>query len=398
MRIILVNKYWYGRAGAETVVLMTKKLLESAGHQVEVFGMNHPLNLFSNKYFVDFVDYDNMSIWQKPKFGLRSIYNFQAKKNFLELIKDFKPDVIHFHNIYHQLSCSIIEAAHEQNIKTVMTLHDYKFISPNYSLFNHGRIDESCSGGNYYRCILNNCLGNFGESLMATIEAYFVDAKGFKKMIHTYISPSKFLMDKFIKAGFDAKNILQISNALPADEFKMSHGDLGYVAYVGRLSSEKGLKYLLASAEILSDIHFKIVGSGPELMQLESKVNEKKLTNVEFVGQKTGAELESLITGARLLVLPSIWYENAPLSILEAKARGKIVVASDIGGISEMLPKELLVVPADHMALTNKIKAWFEKDDSTRQAMAERLYGQVNEENRPEIYLQKILKVYSENE
>lgn len=398
MRIILVNKYWYARAGAETVALLTKKLLESAGHQVEVFGMNHPQNLFSNKYFVDFVDYDHLSIWQKPKFGLRSIFNFQAKKNFLALIKEFKPDVIHFHNIYHQLSCSIIEAAHEQKIKTVMTLHDYKFISPNYSLFNHGQIDESCSGGNYYRCILNNCLGSFGESLMATIEAYFVDAKGFKKMIHKYISPSKFLMNKFIKVGFGEKNILQLSNALNSDQFKMSHGDLGYVAYVGRLSSEKGLSYLLSAAEILSDIHFKIIGSGPEREELERIVSEKKLVNVEFVGQKTGAELESLITGARLLVLPSVWYENAPLSILEAKARGKVVVASDIGGIAEMLPRELLVSPADHLALAGRIKEWFDKDDSTRQAMSERLFGQVNEENRPEIYLQKLLKVYSENE
>ncbi len=396
MKIILVNKFWYARAGAEIVALLTKKLLESAGHEVQVFGMNHPQNIFTNKYFVDFVDYNNLSILQKPKFGLRSIYNQQAKKNFLALIRDFKPDVVHFHNIYHQLSCSVIEAAHEQKIKTVMSLHDYKFISPNYSLYNHGHVDESCSGGNYYRCILNNCLENFGESLTATLEAYFVDAKGYKQMVDKYISPSKFLRNKFINAGFDSEKIDQISNALPAGEFKMSHGDLGYVAFVGRLSDEKGLKYLMSAAELLTDIHFKIVGEGPERVELEKIIDNKKLANVELVGRKSGSELESLITGARMFVLPSVWYENAPLSILEAKARGKIIIASDIGGISEMLPKELLVKPADHIALSEKIREWFEKDDAALQAMGERLYGQVNEENRPEIYLEKLLKVYSE--
>ncbi len=396
MKIVLVNKFWYARGGAEKIALLTKELLEKAGHQVKIFGMNHPDNLFSNKYFTDFVDYKNLGLLAKIKFGARVIYNAQAKKNFEKLLSDFAPDVVHFHNIYHQLSCSVIEAVAEKKIKSVMTLHDYKFISPNYNLYHHGKISECGVNGKYYQCLLSDCMENFSDSLLATLEAYFVAWKGYKNMINKFISPSNFLRDKFVKAGFIAKNILYLPNAIENNNFKMNSGDLDYVAYVGRLSSEKGLKYLLGAAGKLSSIRFVIVGDGPQRAELEKIKNANQLDNVEFVGQKSGVELQSLIAGARLLVLPSVWYENAPLSILEAKAHGKIVVASDIGGISEILPKELLVKPADAIILAQKIDEWFNKNETERQSMSERLFGQASAENRPEIYLQRLLKIYSD--
>ena len=275
-------------------------------------------------------------------------------------------------------------------------LADYKFISPNYNLYHHGQVSECGVDGKYYQCLLNNCLENFSDSLLATLEAYFVAGKGYKNMINKYLSPSNFLRAKFVKAGFDEKNILYLPNAITDNNFKMSSGDLDYVAFVGRLSDEKGLKYLLGAAGKLSNIRFVIVGDGPQRVELEKIKNDNQLNNVEFVGQKNGVELDSLIAGARLLVLPAVWYENAPLSILEAKAHGKIIVASDIGGISEMLPKELLVKPADEVALSQKIDEWFNKNETDRQAMSERLFGQASAENRPEIYLQRLLKVYSE--
>jgi len=395
MRIVLVNKFWYLRGGAEKVALVTKELLEKAGHQVEIFGMNHPKNLFTNKYFTDFIDYNQTSFWQKIKFGFRAIYNFQAKRNFAKLLDDFKPEVVHFHNIYHQLSCSIIAVAKKRKIKTVMTLHDYKFISPNYSLFHHGQVAQECVGGKYYRCILNNCMENRAESLLATIEAYFVDIMRYKKMIDIYLSPSEFLRAKFIAAGFLPDKIEQVCNPLPESEFKTNHTDKNYIAYVGRLSKEKGVGFLLSAAKNLPNIQFKIIGDGPEKLDLEQKSRNDKLANVEFVGEKHGAELAELISDARLLVVPSVWYENSPMSIIEAKARAKIVVAFSIGGISELLPAELLVEPQDVLGLTKKIKEWFEASSSKRQEVGMNLQIEAQIENGAENYLKKILEVYS---
>ncbi|MCX6780152.1 MAG: glycosyltransferase [Candidatus Magasanikbacteria bacterium] len=394
MKIVLVNKFWYSRGGAEKVAILTKELLEQAGHTVEVFGMRHPDNIFDNKYFTDFIDYNSASLWQKIKFGARAIYNKQAATNFEKLLQDFQPDVVHFHNIYHQLSCSIIAVAHRLKIKTVMTLHDYKLISPNYNLFHHGDVSQECIGGKYYRCLMHNCMENRSESVLATIEAYFVDLIGYKKMINKYLSPSEFLRTKFLSAGFEDKQIEVLPNPLRAGEF-ISQVAMGeYVGYIGRLAPEKGLDYLLAAAELLPEINFKIAGSGPSEKYLSNLIEKNKISNVEFVGQKHGADLQSFIMHSRIMVVPSVWHENAPMSVVEAKAHGKVVVAFAMGGISEILPAELLVKPKDVTELSQKIKTWFNSSSEKLSDMGQCLQLQAKQNNSPEIYLDRLLKVY----
>ena len=394
MKIVLVNKFWYSRGGAEKVAILTKELLEQAGHTVEVFGMRHKDNLFANKYFTDYIDYNEASFWQKIKFGLRAIYNPQAAENFAKLLEDFQPDVVHFHNIYHQLSCSIIGVAKKMNIKTVMTLHDYKLISPNYNLYHHGEVAQECSGGKYYRCVLHNCMESRPESLLATIEAYFVDFMGYKKMISQYLSPSKFLRTKFIEAGFEEQKIAVLPNPLRAREFVSAQSAGEYVCYIGRLAPEKGVEYLLRVAELLPEINFKIAGSGPSEKYLSNLIEKNKISNVELVGQKHGADLKDFILKSRILAVPSLWHENAPMSVVEAKAHGKVVVAFAMGGISEILPSELLVKPKDVNELSQKIKYWFESSSEKLADMGNKLQAQAEHSNSPEIYLQNLLTVY----
>ncbi|MBI5221300.1 MAG: glycosyltransferase [Candidatus Magasanikbacteria bacterium] len=396
MKIVLVNKFWYPRGGAEKVAILTKELLEQAGHTVEIFGMNHPENLFSNEYFTDFIDYNSANFWQKIKFGLRAIYNRQAARNFEKLLHDFQPDVVHFHNIYHQLSCSIIGVAKKIGIKTVMTLHDYKLISPNYNLYHHGQVAQECMGGKYYRCILHNCMESRAESWLATIEAYFVDLMGYKKMISKYLSPSEFLRAKFIESGFDNKHIEVLPNPLRASEFIATESAGNYVGYIGRLAPEKGVEYLLQAAEFLSGIKFKVAGSGPSQKYLQDLIEKNKLSNVELVGQKNGQDLQNFILQSRLLVVPSVWHENAPMSVVEAKAHSKVVVAFAMGGISEILPPELLVKPKDVLEWAQKIKSWFEADTKKLAQIGRQLQSEVKENNSPEVYLDRLLKVYKD--
>lgn len=394
MKIVLVNKFWYARGGAEKVAILTKELLEQAGHTVEIFGMRHPDNIFTNKYFTDFIDYNSASLWQKIKFGARAIYNKQAADNFEKLLRDFQPDVVHFHNIYHQLSCSIIGVAHRLKIKTVMTLHDYKLISPNYNLYHHGDVAQECMGGKYYRCLVHNCMENKSESVLATIEAYFVDLMGYKKMISEYLSPSEFLRAKFLEAGFGVSQIEVLPNPLRATEFVSLVSQGEYVGYIGRLAQEKGLEYLLAVAELLPEINFKIAGSGPNQKELEHLIEKNKISNVELVGQKHGADLQDFITRSRIMVVPSVWHENAPMSVAEAKAHGKVVIAFAMGGISEILPAELLVKPKNVSELAQKIKTWYEAGQERLLDMGKKLQIQAKQSNSPEVYLDRLLKVY----
>jgi glycosyltransferase involved in cell wall biosynthesis len=393
MKIVLVNKYWYLKGGSERVVFVTKKLLEEAGHQVEVFGMKHEKNIFENEYFVENVDYQNMTGVQKIKNARNFIYNADAKTKFTKLLENFQPDVVHFHNIYHQLSFSLVEAARELHIPMVMTLHDYKMLSPNYTLFHHGKIDESCLTGKYYRCLLNNCMENRGESLLATLEAYHRKNKKYQEAISQYISPSYFLRDLCVRAGWSENSVQVIPNPLALEKNTFVSGE--YVAYAGRLSSEKGVSILLEAAAQTPDISYKIAGTGPEEVSLKAQAQKLQLKNVEFVGWLVGDAMTVFLKNARLLVVPSLWYENYPYSILEAKVLGKIVLGANIGGIPEMIDADCLFDPKGVDSLVPLIKKWYHTPLAVRQERGEQLQTEVREINDRERYLDRVLDVYT---
>ncbi len=396
MRILIVNKYWYARGGAEVVAMMTRDLLEKAGHTTAVFTMQHPKNTVQSTLFPPEIDYKKDSFGKKIKNSLKMISNTEAQDLFEKMVLEFKPDVVHFHNIYHQLSFSLLEVTKKHSIPSVMTLHDYKLISPNYSLFHHGKIDVSMLGKKYYRCVLNNCMESLPQSVLATVEAYYRQAKGFHAMIDQYISPSQFVKKLFVQSGFSSQHISVVHNPVRQLDKHIPMKDEGYVAFIGRLSKEKGLFVLLESARLNPDIAYKLVGTGPEEQALKQYVEKNKMHNVIFEGWQTGTNLEQLYAGARMLVVPSIWYENAPLGILEAKAKGKIVIGSKIGGIPEMLSKEFLFSPGNAQELAEKTRHWYTIDAKSREEVGMLFQKQVKYENDPGNYVKELEKIYED--
>ncbi|MFA6486695.1 MAG: glycosyltransferase [Candidatus Magasanikbacteria bacterium] len=398
MRVLLVNNFWYPRGGAETVVLATKDLLEKSGHTVALFGTRHPANLFDNKYFVPYVDFDHLSWWGKIRAGINAVYHREAVKNFRALILEFNPEVIHFHNIYHQLSFGLIGVAKELGIPMVMSAHDYHLISPNYRLFSRGQVDERCAGQNYWRCAWHNCLENRGRSLIASVDAFWTHRKKYADMIGAFISPSDFMKKKLAQFGIDESKITVARNPVESAWFSDGddNGDDGYVLYFGRLSEEKGIDVLLAAAKYTPNIRYVIAGVGPEEKFCHDLVAKYDLKNIELVGFKTGAEIWALVARARLVVLPSLWYENCPMSVIEALAKGKIVIASRVGGLPEILTDELLVEPGDSVVLAGAIKYWHGETPANRHDSVRSITEKIKKEFSPEWYLSRLLEIYSD--
>ncbi|MBU0660956.1 glycosyltransferase [Patescibacteria group bacterium] len=392
MKILLVNKYWYIRGGAERVLFDTKELLENAGHEVFIFGMHHPKNTIDEKQFSAYIDYASLGFFGKISAGWKSIYNKEAKKKFAAYIEQVQPDVVHVHNIYHQLSFSLLDVVKEKCIPSVMTLHDYKMISPNYRLFHHGAIEKQMIGKKYYRCLLGNCMESLGQSFFAMIEAYVRVWKKWHQVIDAYIAPSQFMKDISVTGGLSEENINVIPNAVDIGE--LATKEKKYVAYVGRLSKEKGIHVLLAAAKETPDISYIIVGTGPEEKKIKAYIQKEQLENVSLVGWQTGKQLEQYIDKASLLVVPSIWYENCPLSILEAHAKGKIVIGADIGGISELVSKELLCEAGDSHALAEKVKLWYSRSSKEKQIMQNSIYKETKKKYNKENYLHALEVVY----
>lgn len=348
MRILLINKYHFLKGGAERSYFDTAEVLAKNGHDLAFFSMKHPNNRPSrwSKYFIDEIDYDDktMGIFSKIRAGLKIIYNAQARKNLENLIEDFKPDIVHLHNTYHQLSPSIIMALKKYNIPMVMTLHDYKLISPSYNLYVRGQIWEKSKNHKYYRCFTGKCVKNsYIKSAISALEAYFLKFTEIYYNIDLFISPSRFLIKKFREFGFK-KDIIHVPNPLmdnlagPAGELRAG-SDYRYFLYYGRLGEEKGIKDLLkAYLPVNNKIKLVVAGTGPQEKELSEFVRMNGLEkDVLFVGFQQNEALWGLVEAAEFIVVPSNCYENAPYTVMEAMSLQKAVISSDIGGLPEMI-------------------------------------------------------------
>lgn len=356
MKILQVNKFLYPKGGADKYCLMLINEL-SKKHEVSAFGMSDKKNIVSvnQEYFSENLDYHQKG--NSFKKAVRLIWNREAAQKFAKLLDKVKPDIIHAHNIYHQLSPSILKEARKRNIPVVMTLHDYKLICPNYLLFCKGRHCQKCLKGNYLHCLLNNCYGSFFRSALATTESIIHNKilKSYQKGVKLFIAPSAYLKKLMLKAGFENDKIIVLNN--PAPEVEDSP-DGNRLLYLGRLSKEKGVDLLLKSLKDTNE-SLDIVGSGPledELKRLTKKLDLEG--RVIFHGHLDGEALLEMKRGAKAVIVPSLWAENMSLVLLESLALSKTIIASTMGGNPELIEHNqtgFLFLSNNQSDLTDKI-------------------------------------------
>lgn len=400
MRILQVHKYFWYRDGASNYAWDLSKLLTQAGHTVIPFSMQHPQAMPSPyaPFFVsemDLHDPRQTSLSNKIRYAGRFIYSHEAREKITALLDQEQIDVVHLHNIYHHITPSILAVFKARKIPVVMTLHDYKLISPNYSMYHHGGVHEEDARGWYWSCVKNKCFKDSrAQSLLVTAEMIWHHKikKYYETGVQKFIAPSQFMLDTCVRLGQPRELFTHIPHPIDARVWKIAPDDAGYVAYVGRLSEEKGLKVLIAAARLTPNIKYKLVGTGEQAAELRALAAD--LTNVEFCGFKSGVELQTMIAQARLLVLPSVWYENYPISVLEAKAMGKIMLASRIGGLPELLPDELLCKPNEPRLLAELISRWHGASPAARREVGLGLRHQVEYANDPHRHLAAITALY----
>lgn len=340
MKILLVNKYHFLKGGAERAYFDMARILEKHGHAVAFFSMKHPDNLPTpwKKYFIENIDYQDKQISWRQKLSLvgKILFNFDAQKKMEKLIADFQPDVAHLHNIYHQLSPSIIRTLKKHHIPMVMTLHDYKLVSPNYNLFVCGKIWNHNSG---WRCVFDSCVkDSFVKSLVCVLEKWLHIILGSYGKINVFIAPSRFLIKKFREFGFRREIVFLPNSLTPIEENKKEiTREENTLLFFGRLSPEKGLNILIEAMALLPrENKLLIVGDGPDRERLEKLSQEKGVSErIAFLGSRYGKDLEVLKKRVQVVIIPSLWYENFPYTLIESLQSGCVVVASDIGGIVE---------------------------------------------------------------
>lgn len=330
------------RGGSEKVLFDEMKMLKDHGHNAVVFARDHEQNEQAEyaECFPPKMETERLKVSLDALRIVRNlIYSEEARNGIRQVISKFVPDIAHAHNIYGRLSVSVLDALNDAGVPTVMTLHDYKIICPSYRMIVGDRVCEECKGGQYYRAVVNSChKGSFAASAVYALESYFTDLLGkYRRNLKFLISPSEFLRNKVIDFGWDEEHVRYVPNFVHLDKFIPNYQSSDYLLYLGRLSEEKGIVTLIkAFSSIRSNtIKLLIVGDGPLRDTLEQRSSSDG--RIQFTGYLSGEALATATRNARAVVVPSEWYENAPISILEALAYGKPVIGAAIGGIPEMI-------------------------------------------------------------
>lgn len=400
MDILSINKFYWKKGGSESVFFSEKEMLESAGHSVIPFSMQGKKNEPTpySKYFVKEVNYSQPGVLNRLLAASKIVYSIEAKNKMRRLLSNYSPDLAHFHIFQHQISPSVFGPLKKNNIPLVLTLHDLKPICPNYKMYVNRHVCEECKGKKFYKCFKNRCTkGSAVGSMVNAIEMCFHYAMGYYQNVDRYIAVSKFYKSKMVEFGFPDDKISYMPNYIDTRYYDSTVLGNGYVLYFGRLSEEKGVSVLLDAAKMTPQVPFYIVGTGPLETELRKTAKIENLDNVLFFGFKTGKELKKLLAEATCVVIPSVWYENCPMTILEAFAAGKLVIGSDIGGIPELIERDVdgfTFQPGNAQELSGLIQ-WVLSNRSKARDMGFSGRKKVKERFNAEAHYDELISIYN---
>jgi glycosyltransferase involved in cell wall biosynthesis len=362
MKVLMANNYFYLRGGCERVMFNDIQALSHQGVEIVPFSATDKDNVGTqyDSFFAAGADIRATSPLKRVGAAFDAIHCGRTAKAFGKMLDATRPDIVHCHNIYGRLSTAILAVAKSRNVPVVLTVHDYKVVCPSYLMLRNGKPCSACLDGGYYRCATSRChKGQTAASIVYAIEAYYSKLSGNYGAVSAFLAPSRFIADLLRQSGIEDDRVIYHPNCVEPDDYKPSYQG-NYVLSVGRLSHEKGLPTFL-EAMLGTKIPVRIAGTGPMEASLR-EMAEKDGGSIVLEGHCGGEKLAELYRNAAFVVVPSEWYENAPMSILESFAYGKAVIGTRIGGIPEMIAEGeqgYLVEPESPLQLREMVrKLW----------------------------------------
>jgi glycosyltransferase involved in cell wall biosynthesis len=326
MKILVVHNRYRIRAGEDAVFDKEVNLLQQYRHEVETWVMDNQ-------------DIDSRGFLNQLHLGINTIWSWKSYREMKRRIRDFKPDIVHVHNILPLLSPSIFYACQSQKIPVVQTLHNYRLGCPVATLFREGQICEKCLTqslwlGIYHGCYRNSRLQTAIIAAMLQIHRWLGT---WQNRVDGYIAVSQFLKEKIIEVGISSEKIYVKPNFIALISSPPENIEFGsYYLYVGRLVEEKGILWLLETyKEINPRYPLMIVGEG-DLVEL---VQDYDVNNsmIHYVGVQSKEDVLAWMRGAIALIFPSLWYECCPLTIIEAYSQNLPVIATNLGAMTELI-------------------------------------------------------------
>ena len=377
LRVLVVHNRYQQRGGEDTVVEAEAALLRSHGHAVQEY-------LRSN---------DDIDTLPRAQAAIQTFWSRRTLSEVGALVSAFRPDLVHVHNTFPLVSPSVYYAAGRAGLPVVQTLHNFRLVCPQGMLLRDEKPCEDCVGRLPWRAVVHRCYRDSSaqSSVLAAMLATHRAAGTWSRRITRYIALNEFCRERFIAGGLPADKIRVKPNFvdLPAPAEQTRSGLL----FVGRLSHEKGVAVLAEAMRRSSDAdlpQLRVVGTGPQGAVFEG------IAGVRCVGMLAGDEVAAEMSRAAALIVPSIWYENYPRSIVEAFACGLPVIASRIGALPTLVEHErtgLLFAPGDADDLVRTLR-WAHRHPAAmahmgaqaRRHYEQHLTGSVNHAQLLDIY------------
>jgi glycosyltransferase involved in cell wall biosynthesis len=344
MKILLCHNFYQQPGGEDQVFADEDWLLKSHGHEV----IRHTVHNDAIK---------QMGRWETAR---KTLWNRQSYEQVRGLIRQHRPEVMHCHNTFPLISPAAYSAARDEGVPVVQSLHNYRLICPTAIFLRKGQICERCLGKTFaWPGVMHGCYrgSRACTAIVAAMTGLHRLLGTWSSAVERYIALSNFSRDKLVAGGLPADRTVVKPNFVYPDPHP-GEGRGGHALFVGRLSEEKGLAVLLAAWQRLgAHIPLKIVGDGPLADSVKSTAAGDP--RIECLGRKSPAETLDLLGQAAFVVLPSIWYENCPKTVVEALAKGTPIVASRLGALAEFVDDGrtgLLFAPGDADDLARKVE------------------------------------------
>jgi len=341
MRVLALYNRYRERGGEDEVFEQEVELLRTRGCRVTALDTGIPR--------VDRLD-------RRLAAGARVTWSAEWRKRVFYALREERYDILHVHNWFPSMSPSVVWAGAEAGAGVVVTLHNFRLLCVNALLFRDGRICEDCVGRVPWRGVLYGCYRGRGASAAVGAMLVLHRAIGTWEKVGRFIALTRFGREKFIEGGLPAERVAVKPNFVDRDP-GVGEGRGGYALFVGRLAPHKGVGTLLAAWQRLGGrVPLLVVGDGP-MAGYVGKVARRQEA-VTYVGRLPRQEVLCLMRSAAFLIFPSEWYEGFPMVIAEAFATGLPVVASDPGGMRELVEPGragLLFRPGDSQDLADKV-------------------------------------------
>jgi glycosyltransferase involved in cell wall biosynthesis len=326
LKVVIAHNAYRYRGGEDTVVDAEKALLLRAGNEV-------------NEYARHNNEIDLTGTCSNITLGLRTIWSPASRDELSRLIRDCKPDVVHFHNTFPLISPAAYYACRDLGVPVVQTLHNYRLFCVAATFFRDGKVCEDCLDRSNWQAVRHACYRQ-SRTASATVAAMlsFHDWYGtWANLVDRYIALSEFSRAKFIEAGIPTEKVVVKPNFVLPDP-GVGRGLREYALFLGRLSEEKGLRTLFQSwAKVKPSYALRVIGDGPLTDGIQSEISRSGSSNVRLDGRLSRVESLRVLQAARVLILPSMCYENFPMTIAEAYACGTPVIASRLGAMQEIV-------------------------------------------------------------